>query len=253
MRIALVLILLAFPCQARDIFVLMGQSNMSGRGLVYEVPGFWFASQVKVYNNAGAWVHGSEPVDSAVGQIDQVSADENAGAGPGMAFGDRLAELRGTEIGLVPCAKGGSDINAWQKDWRRTTLYGSCLARTREAAQSGTIRGLLIFNGESDSNPERVELYPSRMARLITDFRQDLGLPNLPVVFTQIGPEPCCFDYFSSWGGMQARQAQIQGPNLKMVTAMDLPSFGPSSPHLTTAGYVALGRRYAEAMHQLLN
>jgi hypothetical protein len=89
------------------------------------------------------------------------------------------------------------------------------------------------------------------MARLVEDFRQDIGAPGLPVIFTQIGPEPCCSDpRFPSWREIQIRQAQIQGPNLRMVTAMDLPAAGP---HLTTAGFVALGRRYAEAMHEMLD
>jgi Carbohydrate esterase, sialic acid-specific acetylesterase len=242
------------PGLARDIFILVGQSNMEGRGSVSDLPSFPNAARVFAYTSNAQWISpANEPLPGSNSlAIPQVESVAPAKAGPGLAFGDRLAELRPyVEIGLVQCAKGGYGIEYWAKDYRVTTLYGSCIKRAVEAAQSGTVRGILIFNGESDANPERISYYPTRMARLIQDLRDDLG-SKLPVIVTKIGPEPHGNTHFTSWRDMQLRQAELGVPNGAVVTAADLQSDGPKSPHLTTASYVILGRRYAEAMHSLL-
>jgi hypothetical protein len=169
-----------------------------------------------------------------------------------MAFADRIAELRpNVEIGLVQCAVGGYGIDYWAKDVRTTTLYGSCIKRAKEAAADGVVRGVVIFNGESDANPEKVKSYAKKLLRLIADLRGDLG-ENLSVVFTQIGPEPWGNPSFASWDEMQVIQARIAVPNAVMVSAIDLQSSGFRSPHLNTTGYVTLGRRHADAMNALL-
>lgn len=238
----------------RDIYILAGQSNMSGRGLLSELPTFSYASRVYVYSNAGSWVAGAEPVDSATNQVDSVSADNDAASGPSMAFADAMVSITGRDVGLVPCAKGGSTMAEWRRDWRRTSLYGSCLARAREAEKAGTIRGLIFYQGEADTTDlTNATEWPSRFAEFVSAFRADIGIHDLPVVFTQLGPEPNIEPYVK-WGRVQLSQQELadaQIPNLAMVSASDLP-VQVDKLHLTTAGYVVLGKRYAKAMHGLL-
>ena len=96
-----------------EIYLLMGQSNMSGRGLLEELPTQrrTIDPAITVYGNDGAWRIASEPLDSATNQIDAVSADAAAGVGPGLSFAKALRQRRpDRRIGLIPCAKGGTSI-----------------------------------------------------------------------------------------------------------------------------------------------
>lgn len=242
------------PPAGAEIYLLMGQSNMSGRGLLGKLPTFLHASSVWVYTNAATWQNpAQEPVDSAAGQVDAISIDANAGASPSLAFGDRLTELRGQPIVLVPCALGGTPISWHRRDWRRTSLYGSCLARAREAAQNGTIKGVFWYQGESDAQESALAaLYGHALSELIAAWRADLALPDLAWVVTVLGPAPSG-GVFPYWSTVQAAISQMQGPGVGVVSASDLPAQAASSPHLTTAGYVTIGRRAADRMHSLLS
>lgn len=242
------------PACARDIFILIGQSNMEGRGDAAQLPTFPNNARITAFDQTG-WVAAAEPLPSSRPMISGLPGFGTlapAGAGPGLSFADRMVALRGNDVGLVQCGIGGYSIQYWEPDYRRSQLYGACLHRARLAAADGNVRGFLIFNGESDAtiDENRFHLYSPRLSRLVQALRADFG--PLPVVYTQLGPEPSGNPAFAAWGGMQLMQAHLSIPNALMVTAADLRSVAPMSPHLDTASYVTLGRRYAEAMHVLL-
>lgn len=237
----------------REIYILAGQSNMSGRGLLSQAPVYGNIANVNVYTSSGVWINSP---------ADPISDDPDSAVGPGLSFANRLSELHpGVEVGLVPCARGGSKLRAWAKDWRRDTLYGSMMARTREAAQTGVIKGLIWWQGESDAGcfsdppytpwPENLS-WPSDFARFITDIRADLGMPYLAVAFAQLSAEPSGIWDYAGWGGMQMRQSQIQAPQLAMIQTSDLPLFQANDVHLSTAGYVTAGIRFADAIHSIM-
>ncbi|HVJ66675.1 MAG TPA: sialate O-acetylesterase, partial [Caulifigura sp.] len=139
------------------LFVLAGQSNMSGRGRVDS--GVKISTRpVYVFGNDDRWHRAIEPVDNGWEQVDRVSLDVVVGVGPGQRFGERWSELNaGQPVGLIPCAMGGSTIENWQRDERASALYGSMLRRCRAAAAEGEIRGVLFFQGESDAVGDRGE------------------------------------------------------------------------------------------------
>lgn len=73
------------------------------------------------------------------------------GVGPGLAFAKEVASRQPEMvIGLVPCARGGTSILAWQRSLSERSLYGACLSRARAASVVGEIAGLLFLQGESD-------------------------------------------------------------------------------------------------------
>lgn len=237
----------------RHIYILAGQSNMSGRGELNELPSFTRAGRVKIFSNAWHWVAGSEPVDSPVGQVDSVSLDSNAAASPSMAFGDALAGLTpDVEIGLVPCAKGGSSLDDWSRNLSRSTLYGSMFARSQEAAKDGEIKGVILYQGENDADTlEHANTWASRCYELIADVRADLGIPNLPFIVTVLGPDPedPLFPYHSL---VQSQQQGMSGLGIAVVSAADLTGKVGDPIHLDTGSLVTLGQRYATAMQGLL-
>jgi len=241
---------------ALSLYLLTGQSNMSGRALLPNpapaaVPG------VYVFGNDGRWHEGREPVDFAEGQIDDVSADPGSGAGPSIAFAAALREKHPDRpIGLVPCAKGGSSIAEWRRDLGDHTLYGSCLKRARAASTAGTITGVLFFQGETDGMSSPLTAPPpdptgwaAAFRTFVADLRRDLAAPALPVVFAEIGPVPPGGP-FPAWEHVKEAQRSIDLPGVARIRSDDQPLRDPL--HFDFEGQQVLGRRFAEAMDGLV-
>lgn len=239
-----------------SLFILAGQSNMTGWApLPDNNP---FDERVFTFGNDYHWRVAREPVDSAYHQVDQVSADGEALFGPSVAFA--LASLSRNPdivIGLVPCAKGASTILQWQRDLSDQSLYGSCLKRALAASAMGHVSGIMFFQGETDAlNPD---LYPypepkaSEWAELftqfITDLRNDLGNPELPVVYAQLGGNGAP-EAFSNWELVKQQQISVQLPQTAMITTDDLLLM--DGLHFTTDSYINIGRRFADAYWELI-
>ncbi|NJK41069.1 MAG: sialate O-acetylesterase [Acaryochloridaceae cyanobacterium SU_2_1] len=239
------------------LFILAGQSNMSGMG---ELPNSRMATHPRIYvfGNDYHWKLAKEPMDDPRNQVDSVSEDQSAGFSPAMSFANTLLEQHPEMvIGLIPCAKGGSSIHEWRRQLNDNTLYGSCLKRIRAALMMGEVAGFLYFQGEIDAidpkeDPQRTFLsrqWADAFAILIRDWRRDLNLPELPVVFAQIGTntEP---KRFKNWDVVKKQQCQVRLPFSVMVTTDDLPL--QDYVHFTTASYQIIGQCFDKAYMQLL-
>jgi hypothetical protein len=94
-------------------------------------------------------------------------------------------------IGLIPCAKNSSGTIQWQRDLSDQTLYGSYLKCIRAASPMGEIAGIHFFQGETDAvDPTQYPNPPSHSTEwsalftaFITDLRNNLNQPDLPIVF----------------------------------------------------------------------
>jgi len=241
---------------AMEIYLLMGQSNMSGRGDMADLSDAERRPDraIRLYGNDGIWRDALDPLDDASGQIDPVSADpDTAAVGPGLFFARALPRVPGARIGLVPCAKGGSRIDAWRPAAARDTLYGSCLARAREAAKSGRIAGILWYQGESDTGTrEEADRWPADFTTMVAAVRRDLAAPRLPLVFVGIADRPPTEDPGKRpyWAQVQSTQAGLKLPCAQMVSAAGLP-LKSDGLHLTTPGQRRLGVALARAMVRL--
>jgi hypothetical protein len=236
-----------------DVYILAGQSNMSGRGLLADLrPDETIADPgIMLYGNDGRWRPALDPLDDATGQIDEVSSDHALPAvGPGLTFARTLRMREHRPVALVPCAKGGSSITLWKPDDGRSSLFGSCIARVREAG--GHLAGILWYQGESDAERPAAEAgeWPARFTEMIAAFRQRLGAPRLPVVFVRIGDRPDGdgdYSKFPNWPLIQSLQTDVHLPCAVMVSAGGLPR-KEDHLHLTTEAQRTLGIRLAEAM-----
>lgn len=257
--VAFMLILASTVCSEaveRLITIHIGQSNEEGRGKIDELPVYANISRIFAYHENGKWLASpSEPLPRPTTlRAPYTSNLAPAGAGPVIAFADKLAELRpAAEVGVVQCAIGGYGIEYFVPDYRQTSSFGLCVKRAKEALShpGARLAGFVIGNGEGEANPEKIWTYSPAMSRMIDGFRAQIG--NAPVVYKQLGPEPSGNTSFTSWGGLQAIQAELAIPNSIMVVTSDLPAQSPQNPHLTTAGYVEAGRRAAIALHRLLD
>jgi hypothetical protein len=244
----------------QNIFGLLGQSNMCGYGAYPSlIPSY---SNIWMLGNDNVWKIAKEPVDDATGQVDIVSRDVLAKYGCSARFASSLSTLKGGAIylvGLVPCAKGGSTMSQWERGadhQDRTTLYGSAVYRMLQSEAKGTLKGILFYQGEGDSSRELTShSWADNFATLVENLREDLGYPNLPVVYAQLdkvyytGTVP----YFSLTQSKQ-NEVYITGSvsYSNMVYTQDLPLDVDSGAHLSADSYDILGDRFATAMNALL-
>jgi len=238
-----------------EIYLLAGQSNMSGRGLLADLtPEERTADPaIRLYGNDEQWRVALDPLDDATGQVDPVSADPKAAVGPGLFFARALRRMHGGAVLLVPCAKGGSSMEEWTPSDRRDTLYGACLARAR--AVGGHVAGILWYQGETDAGrPEAAGAWQSDFEALVARFRLDLDDDRLPVVMVQLAdppsPEVSAPKTYPAWSAIQAAQAEPPPSCVDMVSAKGLPR-KEDELHLTTEAHRQLGGRLAVAMEGL--
>jgi Carbohydrate esterase, sialic acid-specific acetylesterase len=243
-----------------SLFILAGQSNMSGRGDLPASPETH--PRIFMFGNDYRWRLAREPVDDPEGQVDVVSKDESpdpAGFGPGMSFALAVAEKRAdSAIGLIPCAKGDTTIHEWRRSLNDSTLYGSCLKRVKAVATAGEVEGLLFFQGEADAlAPDRQQQrirapgeYAVRFSAFVRDLRTDLALPHLPVVFAQIGTQTAPLA-FTQWEVVREQQRAVRLSCSAMIATEDLPL--RDTVHFTTASYGIIGGRFAAAYLNLID
>jgi hypothetical protein len=227
------------PLQSYDVVLLVGQSNMAGRGAVAAedrspVP------HVFMLDKAGAWVPAIDPMhfDKPI-----------AGVGPGRAFGIDLAERTGHDVGLVPAAVGGSSITSWMPagfdSATRTHPYDDALRRARIAMQRGRIVAILWHQGESDANARLAPDYSARLHELIARFRSELNAPDVPFIIGQLGQFRRWTPYDSIVDAAH-REAARTIPHVAFVSSQGLEHKGDSL-HFDAASARALGKRYASA------
>lgn len=235
-----------------DVYILAGQSNMSGRGALADLTDAERAADpaILLYGNDGRWRPAREPLDDAAGQSDPVSADTKAAVGPGLFFARALSPAQGRRVALLPCAKGGSALAQWTPAVGRESLYGSCVARVRQAG--GRVAGLLWYQGETDAQDNvQAARWSDRMRTLIAAFRRDLDVARLPVVVVTLADRPDCnARRFPAWEAVRMQQANLDLPDMAHVSAAGLPLLADGL-HLDTAAQRVLGRRVAAAMIRL--
>ena len=228
----------------REIFLLIGQSNMAGRGVVEEqdklpIPRVW------MLNKEMEWVPA----------VDPVHFDKPAIAGVGLArsFGKTLAAVNpGAEIGLVPAAFGGTSLQEWTPGGK---LYEDAVRRAKFAMKSGRLRGILWHQGEADSGKkELAATYHERFAVMITKMRADLGEPSVPVVVGELGRfvsgGPEARYPFAMLVNEQLATLPLTVPHAAFVTSEGLTS-NPDHLHFDARSQREFGRRYAMAFMQL--
>ena len=165
------------------LFLLVGQSNMAGRGTVEAedstvVPRVWMLDQQL------RWVPAREPMHFDKPKV--------VGVGPGRAFGvDVAAAWPTAQVGLIPAAVGGSSIRSWAPGAEdaptRTHPYDDAISRAKAALASGRLAGILWLQGETDSNAGGPADYEQRLRDVIANLRRELGAPDVPFLIGQMG------------------------------------------------------------------
>ncbi|NJN06387.1 MAG: sialate O-acetylesterase [Rhodobacteraceae bacterium] len=231
-----------------DLFLLIGQSNMKGRGVMPEEPKR-DPRLVMMHLKDDAWYLARHPLH-LTGDAKTFTGHDNAGVGSGLAFAElitaREAKLR---VGLIPCAVGGSQIALWQ---RGAKLYDEAVRRAKLALQQtapvkARIRGALWLQGEADATDERLPVYEAKLLKLVDDLRADLATPELPFIACTIG------EMREDAGAANRRKMNelllslpAKRPHTACVDARDLKTHIGDNVHFDTAAQNEIGRRFAE-------
>ena len=238
---ALFLLFLAIGCLAgeRQVFLLIGQSNMAGRA---KIPAEFAGPMPGVALwNGKAWEPAKPPYNRYATQKKKIFT----GLNPGPSFAKAWREANpDVEIGIVCAARGGTSIEQWQTE-SKMGLYKAAMKAIADAlASGGQLAGVLWHQGESNST--RADAYPEALAELCERLRKDLGHPKLPIVFSQIG---AWRDNYAAFNAMIVKQP-VNIPNSSCITTEDLTN--KDNAHFDTAGQIGLGKRYAAAMKGLV-
>lgn len=231
-----------------DLFLLMGQSNMKGRGVMPEEPKL-DPRIVMMHLKDDQWYLARHPLH-LTGDAKTFQGHDNAGVGPGLAFAETITATNPKlAIGIVPCAVGGSSIKLWQKGAK---LYEEALRRAKLALQTtapvkARIRGVIWLQGEANANPEELPLHAERLRAMIEALRADLVLPELPFIACTIGemkPEPL----LTNLKAMNEIQLALPKtvPHTACVDARDLKTHIGDAVHFDTAAQNEIGKRFAE-------
>jgi hypothetical protein len=230
-----------------DLFLLMGQSNMKGRGAMSEEPKR-DPRIVMMHLKDDQWYRARHPLH-LTGDAKTFQGHDNAGVGPGLAFAETLAAANTKlAIGLVPCAVGGSSIKLWQKGAK---LYEEALRRAKLALQTtapveARIRGVIWLQGEANTNPQELPLHAERLRAMIGALRADLALPELPFIACTIGemkPEPLLTNLKAMNDIQLALPKSV--PHTACVDARDLKTHIGDAVHFDTAAQNEIGKRFA--------
>ena len=228
------------PANPKDtllIYLMAGQSNMAGRGLIGpEDTGT--NPRILTMNATNEWELAREPLDFYEPSI--------AGLSCGTSFARTLlsAAPANARIGLIPCAIGSSSIEEWLSDYVRIVpLYTNLLTRAKAGMKTGVIKGILWHQGESDAEDMRAWDYSRNMQLLIGKVRHDLGT-DVPVYLAKLAA-------FTKRPNASVVNSAIDEtaaalPNVWVIETADL-SCNADSLHFDANGQRIMGMRFAQA------
>jgi hypothetical protein len=154
-------------------FLLIGQSNMAGRGHLDEALPI-DKTNIRVLRN-GRWQPMYRPV----------TCDRSfSGVCLAESFAERYAATYGVTAGLIPCADGGTSLAQWAPGG---LLYDHAVAMARLAMRTSHLVGILWHQGEADCAPVPSPTFSTRLTALIESLRRDLGAPEIPFIIGALG------------------------------------------------------------------
>ena len=231
-----------------DLFLLVGQSNMKGRGAI-EMNPVENKNILVFHSKQRQWNIARDPLH-AQGTPDRIDGSDNSGTGPGMSFAQTLAQHDAKlRIGLIPGAVGGAPIGSYGKDKK---LYRRSLALTQEAVKQSklntTVKAILWLQGESDSTKPLYQSYEGKLLDMIDRYRSDLKNPTLPFI-------ACTLGSYINKGPFQfvkeTNKVLLGLPKKRTHTACidarDLKGHIGDKLHYDTESQIEIGKRFAAA------
>lgn len=227
-----------------DVYLLIGQSNMAGRGIM----------EAEDTLNAidGVWLLGPEgtpvPATAPLNRYSTIRKEIGMQQiGPGNSFSAEMHKATGRKILLVVNARGGSSLDEWMPWNKETGYFGAAVERTRQAMRYGELKAVLWHQGESDSG--RPDTYLDSLSVFVRGLRDSLDVGNVPFVAGEVGHWTANADAFN--GKLSHISEYI--PSSDYVSSEGCSMLKDvSDPHFSRDGQLLLGRRYASKVLEMI-
>lgn len=249
------------------IYLCFGQSNMEGNAPVEDIdktdvperflmmPAVDFSATKKM----GEWCTAVPPL-----------CRPGTGLTPADYFGRTLVEKlpENIKVGVINVAVGGAKIELFMEEYKDAYIAGEAgwfkgycaqydndplgrlIDMAKIAQKSGTIKGILLHQGESNNGALD---WCDKVAEVYKRICYNLGLD--PEKTPLLAGETL----YQNQGGACYWHNQTALPKLKnaipnsyVISAKDLPGNGKDPFHFSAEGYRTFGKRYAEQMLKLL-
>ena len=197
----------------------------------------------------GRWQPMSEPVnpDRSIWNY------FHSGVGLSASFADEYAKHFGEDIGLIPCADGGTKLCQWMKG---EVLFDHAVMMTKLAMRTSELAGILWHQGESDSLTELdATTYHDRLTRMLSDLKAEIGV-DVPIIvgglgdFVKLYKTPYKTALFADLVN-EASKTVAKEQGYGFVSAAGLPC-KDDGIHFTSAAYRELGKRYFEEYKRII-
>lgn len=217
-------------------FLLIGQSNAAGRGYIEEAVKMSTA-HIFVLRN-GRWQPMYRPVNNDRSFSGVCFAE---------SFAEKYAEKYKVEVGIIPCADGGTILEQWQPG---EILFDNAVNQAKLAQRTSVIKGILWHQGEGDCVLNLAKTYKGRFETIMNAFRKELGLEDVPFLLGGLG------DYLADCPlSEDLKNYKIVNEELKKVAETNemtafVPADGLTSNedflHFNAASLYEFGHRYFE-------
>ena len=233
----------AEPDDNFHLYLLIGQSNMAGRGSITSEYAMVSHPRVKMLNSNNEWVPAKHPLHFDIA---------NPGVGPGLQFAIKMAEADpNIIIGLVPSAVGATGIDLWQPgafdSQKNVYPYDDALARAKGAMLSGLMKGILWHQGEGNSSENSSIVWPDKVKVLISRLRTEFRDNTLPFIIGELSYERPTSHFIND----KLPTLISEVPYTAVASAAGLTAFDVT--HFDSPSATIFGKRYAEQMKALQN
>lgn len=227
-------------------FLMIGQSNMAGRGKLGSVPPI--DNRQCFMLRMGRWQTMREPINPDRSVYDGTF---RSGVSLGTSFADKAANTMGWRVGMIPCADGGTKIEQWMPG---EILYDHAVFMAKLAMRTSVLSGILWHQGESDCIEERDLLaHPDRFFEMATQLRRDLGAEKLPFLIGEISDKIEVHEIGSKAKQMNDayRAVAAKMPLCSVVSAEEL-TLCPDKLHFDAPSLRVFGERYFDTYKKMI-
>lgn len=226
-------------------FLLIGQSNMAGRGFLHEAEEI-DVSRIKVLKN-GRWQPMFRPINY-----------DRAFSGVSLAesFAQSYSNKYNVDVGLICCADGGTSLEQWLPNG---LLYDNAISQAKLAMRTSVLAGVLWHQGESDCSDSLYPTYYNRLKNFIESIREDLEIKDIPFVLGGLGDylkdcsredifKNCCKNYLHINSAL--KKLADSDEMIGFVPAVGLES-NPDMLHFNAKSLYEFGIRYFDEYEKL--
>ncbi|MGB7394827.1 MAG: sialate O-acetylesterase [Pricia sp.] len=223
------------------VFMMAGQSNMAGRGLVEPqdtVPN----KRILTIDKTGRWIYAKEPL--------HFNEPSLTGLDSGMSFAKQLLDSISKEISIamIPCAVGNTSVEQWLENdtYRDVTLFSNFEKNVALAKKYGKIKGILWHQGEANAKAGLIPQYGINIERLVAKMRTTVDDPSLVILMAQLGSFAEPAEWQQQWDSINAilKDYTTSHENTYLIYTQDLKS-KDDHIHFDSESQRKMGKRYA--------